>query len=433
MDDNPSLYLFYFDDRKLRKSFIQFPFFLFLLLSVPLRADIVSDLYQAKVEVSNQSNRAQEKAIQDALEQVLIKVSGSKHLLKDKAVREKVKQAGRYLRQYQFESDAESLLFVAEFDAEKVDDLLRELSLPIWGSYRPSTILWLAEENESLQRQLYSEYTNEPLKHAILNESKQRGLSLVFPVADITETASATIYDVWGQFSSNIQTASERYDVEIVMSARVYPKQELAVEFEEPVNPFENEAEVIWDWIGKEDIAESIKKEAQSEAERLAAQEQQKQRELGTQKPDENEPKEEGWLADWMLMVDGKIETGQVEALEKELLSALLVDMLADKLAAKYAVKTHELEEGEAKATRVTLVNLDSIEAYVRAKSYFESLQAVSSVQLVSLNSQRAEFNVALIGRENDLINALQLDDKVRRITDAFGRPTAQLEFIWSP
>lgn len=430
MDNNSSSDLFYFNDRKLLKSFIQLPFFLFLLVSVELQADIVSDLYQAKVEVSNQSNRAQERAIQDAFEQVLIKVSGSKSLLSEKPIRERVKQAGQYLRQYQFESDAESLLFVAEFDAEKVDDLLRAEGLPIWGSYRPSTILWLAEEDASLQRRLYSEYTQDPLKQAILTDTKRRGVSLVFPVADITDLSSATIYDVWGQFSDNIRQASDRYDVEVVMSARVYPKQELAIEFAEPVNAFENEADVIWDWIGKEDIVNTIEKEAQIEAERIAAKEREKAREEAKRV---EKPKQEGWLADWMLVVEGRIETGQIEALEKAALSPLLVDMLADKLADKYAVKTHELGDDEPKTTRVTLMNLDSIEAYTQVKVYFESLQAVSSIQLLSLQSQKAEFTVSLIGREADLINALQLDDKVQRTTDAFGRPTGRLEFTWSP
>ncbi|MCY7294109.1 DUF2066 domain-containing protein [Alteromonas sp. a30] len=435
MNNNSGSVLFYVDDRKLLKSFIQLPFFLLLLVTVRLHADVVSDLYQAKVKVTDQSSRAQERAIQAAFEQVLIKVSGSKSLIEETVIKTEVERAGQFLRQYQFETENQALMFVADFDAEKVDTLLRRERFPIWGSYRPSTILWLVEEKPSLERQLYSEYLQNPLKEVVLDDAKRRGVSLIFPLADIAENTQSMIYDVWGQFTDNIVQASQRYDVEVVMSARIYPKQQLAVEFEVPDEPFVDEAKVVAGWIGEQDISELIEQEALAEKQRLDALKTAQQKAITAQSEsaDSKDKKEKGWQADWMLIIEGKILTGSFEAEEKALLSPMLVDTLADELAERYAVKTTLLQGEQIGESLISLVNLASISDYVKVKSYFESLQAVSSVQLVSLASQKAQFKVLLTGREVDLLNALKLDDRVKRVSDAFGRPTSELEFVWNP
>ncbi len=393
--------------------------FLCLLSMVNLaQADVLTGLYAAKVPVSSQSGKAQEQAIQLAFKEVLVKVSGSRELLEDNVIRTRVRNARQYLRQYQFEnvqSDSPSndnsqqqLYFLANFDSVKVDGLLLDAGFPIWGSHRPSTILWLAEENESLERQLYSEYTDTNLKHHFLDGARRRGLSLVFPVLDITDLSNAGLYDVWGRFTDNIINASQRYDLEIVMSARVYPQQDLATDFENESNSLtDNAADELTEQSNETLVNTS------PEAELI----------------DENR----GWQVDWFIFMDGEMQTGTVLGEDRSYISNVLVDLLADKLAAKYAVRASVGLNGLGAQSEITLMNISSVDAYVHAKRYFESLQAVTVVQLTSLKEQRAVFNVSLVGRIDDLINTLLLDDKVRRVTDAFGRPTGELEFVWNP
>lgn len=393
----------------LLRLFIRLSLLWLLVTSSVTNADIVSSLYEARVPVDSQSTRSQEQAIQNAFQEVLVKVSGSRELLDDPNVKTRVRSARQFLQQYQFENEQQQLFFVANFDSAKVDGLLLDAGFPIWGSYRPSTILWLAEENESLERQLYSEYTENQLKQQLLHGVRRRGLSLIFPVVDLTDLSSAGIYDVWGRFTDNIINASQRYGTEVVMSARIYPQQELATEFEQP-QPFLDDTDPFL----QEGITEASEPTAEIATETL-------------------EEKPQGWQSDWFIFMDGGFEVGTLTNEDKNRLADELMDLLADKLAAKYAVRATVGQSGAGSQAAITVVNLGSLDAYVSAKRYFESLQAVTSIQLKSLQEQRAVFHVSLVGRVEDLLNTLQLDDRVQRVTDAFGRPIGDLEFTWNP
>lgn len=383
------------------------------LFSTGVTADVVSGLYEARVPVSSQSNSAQQIAIQQAFGQVLIKVSGTKAILDSEAIKDDIKRARQYVRQYQFENENNELYLVASYEPEKVDNLIRNSHFPIWGSYRPATLIWLAEESENLERQLYSEYTETELKSAIQKGVKRRGLSLVFPVLDLSDLNLAGLYDVWGQFTDNIVAASNRYNVEVVMSARIYPEQNLDSGFVESNAVLAGSSEAVLETTQSEESPEQ-------------------QVQIGESVTLEPKPTHTGWQSDWLILQNGEFKSGTLRHDDKQALAQELMDILADNLASQYAVKSVSGSNGNVQAV-ITIRNLNSLTAYVQATRYFESLTAVTSARLVSLNEQQAVYHLSLVGQLQDLLSVLQLDDKVQRLTDAFGRPTTELEFTWNP
>ncbi|UAA40333.1 DUF2066 domain-containing protein [Paraneptunicella aestuarii] len=381
------------------------------LFATGVAADVVTGLYEARVPVSSQSNSAQQIAIQQAFGQVLIKVSGTKAILDSDDIKDDIKRARQYVRQYQFENENNELYLVASYEPEKVDNLIRNSNFPIWGSYRPATLIWLAEESENLERQLYSEHTETELKSAIQKGVKRRGLSLVFPVLDLSDLNQAGLYDVWGQFTDNIVAASSRYNVEAVMSARVYPEQNLDSGFVESNAVLAGSSEAVLETTQSQEPPEQPVQIGESVAPK---------------------PTHTGWQSDWLILQNGEFKSGTLRNDDKQALAQELMDILADKLASQYAVKSVSGGNGNAQAV-ITIRNLDSLTAYVQATRYFESLSAVTSAQLVSLNGQQGVYHLSLVGQLQDLLSVLQLDDKVQRLTDAFGRPTSELEFTWNP
>lgn len=375
-----------------------------------VHADVIQGLYRAKVAVGDQSARAQERAIQQTFRDVMVKVSGSRELLNEPVIKNSITNAGQYLRQYQFDVVEQQLYFAAEFDESKVDKLLTDAGLPIWGSYRPSVILWIADENPRLQKILHTEYSQSELKTALQAASERRGLSVNFPIDDLSDN-SISVYDVWGRFSDNIIAASDRYEPEVVMSARMYPQREMTKEFE---------VQVPDSYLSLDEL------EAKRQREQERAQ--------AATNALTNEDEQSGWQADWFIAYRDKFIKQSYQATDKNQLAAMLIDALADELANTFAVKTRfDSTTTQSASTFITLNNIDSISAYVDAQQYFESLQAVNDIQLRTLKGFQAVFQVILAGQEQDLINTLRLDDKVQRVTDAFGRPTPELEFVWTP
>lgn len=373
-----------------------------------VNADVIQGLYRAKVAVADQSARAQERAIQQAFRDVMVKVSGSRELLSEAVIKSSVKNAGQYLRQYQFDVNDNQLYFVAEFDEPKIDRLLIDAGLPIWGSYRPSVILWVADETPLLEKILYTEYSSNDFKTRILNAAERRGLSVNFPIVDLNDNTNISVYDVWGRFSDNIIAASQRYAPEVVMSIRVYRQREMTKEFE---------VQVPDSYLTLDEL-EAKKQREQAQL-------------LNTESLAAEQP---GWQADWFIAYRHHFIEKSFQAAGKSQLAALLIDALADELASTFAVKTaQDIASSPAAETTITINNINSITAYVAAQNYFTSLQAVTDIQLRTLNGFKAVFKVSLAGQEQDLINTLRLDDKVQRVTDAFGRPTQELEFVWIP
>ena len=375
-----------------------------------VNADVVQGLYRAKVAVVDQSTRAQTRAIQQAFRDVMVKVSGSRELLAEPVIKNSINNAGQYLRQYQFDSNHNQQFFVAEFDAPKIDRLLIDAGLPIWGSHRPSVLLWIADETPQLEKILYTEYSTAEFKTWLQNASERRGLSVNFPIVKLDDSADSklntSVYDVWGRFSDSIIAASEPYMPEVVMSVRVYQQRQMTKEFQVQV------PDSYLSPTPSHDDSDQPEHSAQPE------------------KPFEAI----GYQADWFIAYDNRYIDKSFQADSKSQLAALLIDALADELASSFAVKTaFDIASKQAATALMTLTNIDSINAYVAAQNYFISLQAVTDIQLHTLKGTKAVFQVSLAGQEQDLVNTLLLDDKVRRITDAFGRPTQALEFLWIP
>ncbi len=78
-------------------------------------AAVIEGLYKASVKIDNQSTRQQKRAARNALEQVLVKISGSRQLLKDGEVNRYLSRADDFLLSYQFERRADELFYNAEF------------------------------------------------------------------------------------------------------------------------------------------------------------------------------------------------------------------------------------------------------------------------------------------------------------------------------
>ncbi|GGD52050.1 DUF2066 domain-containing protein [Lacimicrobium alkaliphilum] len=343
------------------------------LLSLPVHAALVQGLYEARVPIAQQSIRVQQKASRDAMAQVLVKVKGNNDVLESQVIRSKLDQAEDFIRQYRFENEKGQSYFIANFDADKINDLIRAGGYSVWGNRRPSTLIWLAIENpENHDRHLISEQLLSEEAVVMLETARRRGIVINFPILDIEDLNRVGVFDVWGRFTGQLLQASERYDVEAMLSARLYQ-----------INVAETDAPSSADFQ---------------------------------------------WQLDWNYVMQGEQLEGTLSAEKKNDVLEKLLEVHADLLASSFV---GEDNEPGASLIELQFNNVMDLSVYVKIIRILKSLSVVSHVSLEQLSGRVGIFKVRLSGSEQGLINAIGLENRIQRQRDQFGQPMETLQFNW--
>lgn len=353
-------------------------------VALTLQAAMVPNLYDARVPIAQQSPKAQQQASRDAMRQVLVKVRGNRDILDSQIIRNKVDDAQSFIRQYRFDNREGQSYFVATFDNERIDELVRSAGFPVWGSRRPSSLLWLAVENpQNGERSLLSEQSSSDHRKQILDTVQMRGIAVHLPILDLDDLSKIGVYDVWGRFIDSVVDASSRYQVEAVLLARLYVNRG---------NPEAENAQV-----------DSVVNGGQTMT----------------------------WQLDWNFALGQDRDAGSLTADNPEQLLTALMDLHADKLALRYAINNEGAVQGNV--VHLQFNNINDLSLYVEVSKLLSSLSVVSQVNLVKQQDAISTFAVRLLGSEQDLLNAISLERHFQRQTDQFGQPVDTLQYNWVP
>ena len=153
----------------------------------------INGVYEARVKIENRTDEARNKAIQQGLEQVLIRYTGYSGIGQFPELETEFNNAQRYVIEYGVETSSYPLpdgLGVIEgdslwirYNANLIDQLAKSLELPIWPTWRPSvqymvvTQLWgephfpSREEQPALFLQLQSIFQIRGLNASYLNSA----------------------------------------------------------------------------------------------------------------------------------------------------------------------------------------------------------------------------------------------------------------------
>ena len=193
-----------------------------LALSVVLSAAHavpMEDLYEAEVEVSARQAELQPEAVQQALDQVLVRISG-RPTAPDELRGERL-PAAQLVQQYAYRtrSDGQTVLWI-RFHPEAVDELLSVHGLPVWGRNRPALMVWLAID-EPGRRSVVGADDRPDLEAALRAAARQRGLPVYLPLLDLEDLSRVGFEDIWSNLSEPLQAASARYRVDAMLVGRL--------------------------------------------------------------------------------------------------------------------------------------------------------------------------------------------------------------------
>jgi len=192
------------------------------VISIEGRCAPIEHLNKGQIIVTDQSNFTQKKAGKSAFQQVVVKLSGDVEVLENSQIRLSATNFEQFLVASTFIQDGDKLLYQAEFNEQKIVALLRSENLNIWGKRRPSGLLWLAiEDDASKNKSLVTQSSSSRYLETIHQATYDRGIELLMPIGDLTDSMNVTAFDVWGLFSSSIFNKSVRYGTNYVIGARV--------------------------------------------------------------------------------------------------------------------------------------------------------------------------------------------------------------------
>jgi hypothetical protein len=195
------------------------------------QAAIVQGLYESEEIVGSQSKSQREEAMKNALTEVLAKVSGRPNVATLPGIQQALENPANYVQQYRYQKIPEksylnreavrgSQILWLRFDEKAVNKLLQANKLPVWGRTRPSTLIWLAVEQDGA-RFLIGSNSQEEIRYALDNEAKRRGVSTVLPLMDVEDQQKLRFADVWNNNQEPIFQASQRYQAEAILVGRM--------------------------------------------------------------------------------------------------------------------------------------------------------------------------------------------------------------------
>jgi hypothetical protein len=196
-------------------------------------AVVVTDLYEVVVEQDRTADNPRSDAIQRAMSQVLVRVTGSQEAAFAPELQPLIEAAERrYLNSFAIlEENAVQVGFIGG----AVEQALEQLNWPVWGEERPATLLWIGIDDVYEGRAILStgeadvgfEYgpalsrVLADMREALEQTAALRGLPYVLPTMDFTDIIAVDFADIWRADLDSVNLASGRYGVDAIAFARV--------------------------------------------------------------------------------------------------------------------------------------------------------------------------------------------------------------------
>ena len=176
---------------------------------------LANALDTVSIAVEDRSEAAQQQALKEGLDQVLVRLAGKKAVLDMPVAPAAAEQLDRWVTRYDYQGDD----LVARYDVQGLMEFMAGQGAPVWGLPRPRLLVWLVDQGAGKGEMVNADH---PLYAPVQEEAARRGLNLTFPQWDATDRRALTVADVRGRFDSQLLEASRRYPHEMIVSAVLY-------------------------------------------------------------------------------------------------------------------------------------------------------------------------------------------------------------------
>ena len=386
---------------KSRSKLAHFWVVLLLILTTPPSSSLqVSGLYEHRVMVANESDAERNRAFREALEAVLLKVTGDRRWLRAPVIQEAISNAQSYVEAISYSSEAtevsadaidleqgeeifsdpqendvagldnsqtreirETRYIDVNFTQSLLDELLASADIPVWDSNRPSVLVWMALQNNEGERRMLTAENNPEIITLMQKFAAERGLPIIFPVLDFEDRRALTEDAVWALDEDIIRRASERYGADSVLSGRLH---------------FTISGELV---------------------------------------------------GLWQFIFQGQVEVfdGFDEELESYLVEPL--DRITNQLASHFALVP---ETTNQQIVRIQVEGIRDLSEYSALLNYVSGLGLVESVTTTAFEGQLLELQLGLLGNTQQLYELIALDRDLLPVTNTQRLNGSALTYRWT-
>lgn len=190
----------------------------FALFCTSLMAEPVSGLYNGRVLVADQTAQSRSKGVDQALEQVLIKLTGNSKIMQLPGIQQAVSNTNNFIASVGYTklppSPSEELPGFAlqvSFSAQAIDQLVRRAQLPILPTGRPTLVFWVVRDDAETGRQFVSEQVFPDFTQSFQQIMQDRAAPYQLPALDLEDQLSLSVNEAWSMREETIEVASQRY------------------------------------------------------------------------------------------------------------------------------------------------------------------------------------------------------------------------------
>lgn len=202
-----------------------------ICLPFTLQAAVIEQVYEVTLPVVNQHNNVRNAAFEQGLVEVSIRVSGNSQA----PAKIDLKKAPSLVSQYRYQQLSEAqinayrksksgavpnYMLWMQFDEDRIQQLLKQQQLPVWGKQRPGVIVWMAVM-DGKNRYLLKQSDRSQIKDALNDEARRRGLPIIWPRLDQADKEYVSFSDVWGRFQEPVRSASRNYSADAILMGRM--------------------------------------------------------------------------------------------------------------------------------------------------------------------------------------------------------------------
>ncbi len=332
---------------------------LVLLVSITpvASAAVIKNLYNVEYPVPDQNRQVRSAVFTKGLEEVLIRVSGSRSVLQHI----KTGSASNYVQQFSYvekpadqkgsrtESANASYILKVQYNAGKIINILRDNAQPVWGEHRSEAVVWLAVR-DGKNRYILKGSDASLIKKSVETSASRRGVPLMWPVYDRTDQRQLSFADAWAAFEQPVKAASKRYTRGPAIVGRL-------------------------SWTGSE------------------------------------------WKGDWSLFVENAAYGWSLSGSDYNTLIAQGIDLTADEIGKHFAVR--ERTGVSEPDLLVEINNVDSVQTYRKIQRFLQDLSAVRQTRVARVDQGSVAFSIDLRGDIDDFIRQVSIDKKLDPLADS--------------
>ncbi|MGF1727252.1 DUF2066 domain-containing protein [Photobacterium nomapromontoriensis] len=321
------------------------------ILALPLKAATMTNLYQAQVVLPDTDRQSEQVARKQALEQVLIKVSGQSAIVQNEVIAKALTTSSQYVSQFAYGNLNGQQTLDLSFEPSRIRNLLAQAHSTFWSEQRPSILVWLVED-ASRERNIIWDQSGSTLLTDIKAAAERRGVPVLMPIGDFEDVTAISTPDLWGGFVQPIAAASLRYQPDAVLVVRVRQQDN-------------NDVALNWQLFAD--------KPAQLNGSQVAP-------------------------------TEGRLSGTAVVTINQ------MMDSVADQLATKYAVPLGGDAQGQLS---VVVGNIKSSKDFFTLERLITRLTSVAAVNAYRIQGDSVEFSVQLLSTEAAFQRELSQDRRL--------------------